>query len=157
MTFFINQATLRNLLLAGVALLVIATSCKEEKNQSEVDRETILKYISEHNLNALSTASGLYYVMEDEGSGKRPSIKSDVQVIYKGYLTNGKVFDENKSGLWLNLSQVIEGWQEGIPLFMEGGKGKLLIPSKLGYGQSATRNIPANSVLIFDITLKDVR
>src|SRR5690606_12126864 len=109
-----------------LSILVITVSCKKEKNQAEEDKDAILKYISDHKLAAKSTASGLYYVVENEGSGKRPSIKSDVQVIYKGYLTNGNVFDESiPAGVWFNLSQVIAGWQEGIPLFMEGGKGKL--------------------------------
>lgn len=148
---------MKKFLLPLLSLLILSVSCKDKKSQTEEDRDTILKYIADHNLNALSTSSGLYYVIEDEGSGKRPNTKSDVQVIYKGYLTNGKVFDENTTGLWLNLGQVIEGWKEGIPLFMEGGKGKLLIPSNLGYGQKASGDIPPNSVLIFDITLKDVR
>ena len=54
------------------------------------------------------------------------------------------------------LSGVIQGWQEGIPLFKEGGSGILLIPSALGYGSQSVGSIPANSVLIFDINLIDV-
>ena len=51
---------------------------------------------------------------------------------------------------------MIQGWQEGIPLFSEGGIGKLLIPSALGYGNRSVGNIPENSVLIFDVELMDV-
>ena len=51
------------------------------------------------------------------------------------------------------LSNVIQGWQEGIPLFSEGGSGVLLIPSALGYGGQAVGSIPANSVLIFEVSL----
>jgi len=51
------------------------------------------------------------------------------------------------------LSNVIQGWQEGIPLFNEGGSGILLIPSALGYGSQTVNSIPSNSVLIFEVTL----
>jgi FKBP-type peptidyl-prolyl cis-trans isomerase FkpA len=51
---------------------------------------------------------------------------------------------------------VIQGWQEGIPLFSEGGSGILIIPSALGYGNQAIGNIPRNSVLIFEVNLIDV-
>ncbi len=149
---------MKNILFALLPILLLTTACKEKEDQSEIDRQIILDYIDAHNLNAQSTASGLYYVIEKEGSGKSPGAKSDVQVIYKGYLTSGKVFDESPAaGSWFNLSQVIAGWREGIPLFMEGGQGKLLVPSSLGYGSKAVQGIPANSVMIFDITLKDVR
>jgi len=51
---------------------------------------------------------------------------------------------------------VIQGWQIGLPYFSEGGSGKLLIPSELGYGSQKAGDIPANSVLIFDIQLDSV-
>ena len=149
---------MKKLLFALLPLFIVSASCKDEVDQQAVDRDKILKYIADNNLNAKSTSSGLYYVIEDEGNGKRPTVKSDVQTYYKGTFVNGSVFDESvPAGIWFNLSQVIEGWQEGIPLFMEGGRGKLLIPSHLGYGANPQGGIPANSVLVFDIILKDVR
>ncbi len=149
---------MKKLLFALFPLLILSASCKDEVDQKAVDRDKILKYIADNNLDAKSTSSGLYYVIENEGNGKRPTVKSDVQTYYKGTFVNGAVFDESvPAGIWFNLSQVIQGWQEGIPLFMEGGKGKLLVPSHLGYGSRTQSGIPANSVLIFDITLKDVR
>lgn len=149
---------MRKFLYALLPALIFSTSCKEEVDQKAEDRDKIIKYIADNNLNAQSTSSGLYYSIEAPGSGKRPTVKSDVQVFYKGTLLDGTVFDESiPQGIWFNLSQVIEGWQEGIPLFMEGGRGKLLVPSHLAYGSVARSGIPANSVLIFDIRLIDVR
>ena len=79
-----------------------------------------------------------------------------VKVHYKGYLTDGSVFDETSGNAReFALYSVIEGWQIGIPLFGKGGKGKLFIPSDYGYGGSSTDEIPAHSVLIFDIVLSD--
>jgi FKBP-type peptidyl-prolyl cis-trans isomerase FkpA len=130
-------------------------SCKKEDIEKE-NREEIEKYISDNNLDASSTGSGLYYVIDIEGTGTRPDANSDVEVKYKGYFTSNEVFDENKDGIEFNLQNVIAGWTEGIPLFKEGGKGMLLIPSSLAYGPSGRGSIPPNSVLIFDIELINV-
>jgi FKBP-type peptidyl-prolyl cis-trans isomerase len=51
---------------------------------------------------------------------------------------------------------VIPGWTSGIPYFKEGGYGKLLIPSALGYGPSGSGSIPPNTVLVFDVKLIQV-
>lgn len=147
----------------GFILLVIVLcflSCKKKStaSQAELDEKIITNYISDHNLNATATGSGLYYVMTTVGTGAQPNINSNVTVNYKGSLKDGSIFDQTApSGATFSLKSVIKGWQEGIPLFKKGGKGMLLIPSALGYGTSATGSIPANSVLIFDIDLLNVQ
>jgi FKBP-type peptidyl-prolyl cis-trans isomerase len=50
---------------------------------------------------------------------------------------------------------VISGWQEGIPKFQKGGKGKLIIPSNMAYGRQSQPGIPKNSILVFDVALLD--
>jgi FKBP-type peptidyl-prolyl cis-trans isomerase FkpA len=76
-------------------------------------------------------------------------------VDYTGYFMDGKVFDESVSTF--SLRGVIAGWREGIPLFGKGGKGKLLIPSRLGYGSNPPPGIPKDAVLLFDIHLIDIK
>lgn len=139
-------------------LTVSAVSCKKKdtEDQATADNTIIQKYISDHGLSATATGSGLYYVMTSQGTGAQATANSYVTVKYKGYLTDGTTFDQNSS-YSTRLTAVIQGWQEGIPLFKKGGKGMLLIPSALGYGASAAGSIPANSVLIFDIELLDVK
>ena len=124
----------------------------------EVENEQeIVDYITENNLTATRSDSGLYYVINEEGIGENPTEESNVTVAYKGYLTNGDVFDESTvSGVSFNLNQVIPGWTEGIQYFKEGGNGQLLIPSHLGYGRFGDQSIPGGSVLIFDIDLKSI-
>jgi FKBP-type peptidyl-prolyl cis-trans isomerase FkpA len=147
----------RSFLLLSVILITNASCKKNVISQESADYNIIKKYISDNGLSATATGSGLYYVITTEGKGVQPNSNSDVIVTYKGYLTNGTVFDQSKaSGFATNLTNVIKGWQEGLPLFKKGGKGKLLIPSALGYGSAAQSGIPANSVLIFDIELVDV-
>ena len=99
----------------------------------------------------------MYYIIEQQGTGPECNANSDVTVAYTGYFLDGQIFDgSDQQGVTFNLSGVIEGWTIGIPFFREGGTGKLLIPSALGYGSSNSGSIPANSVLIFDVTLVDV-
>ncbi len=127
------------------------------EEQATKDREIILNYIAEQELDATSTGTGLYYTQDEVGTGEDCNAFSTVTVAYKGYLPNGEVFDQSPDdGITFGLQNVIEGWTEGIPYFKEGGKGTLLIPSKLGYGDQKTGSIPKNSVLIFDIHLIDV-
>ena len=135
-------------------------NCKKKKtvSQAETDENTINKYISDNKLNAQASGSGLHYVIASQGTGVQPNSGSVVTVKYDGFLIDGSLFDQSSSlGASFPLSSVIKGWQEGIPFFKKGGKGTLLIPSALGYGSQATGKIPANSVLIFNIELLDVK
>jgi len=148
-------------LFALVAMVLVGTfACEKRriKKQKEEDEKIIKEYISSHNLNATATGTGLYYVINSQGTGDKPTINSTVTVSYKGYLTDGKTFDQSAlAGATFPLTNVIKGWQEGIPYFKKGGKGVLLIPSALGYGTKSTVGIPANSVLIFDVELLNVQ
>ena len=143
-----------------IILLFSLTTCKKKKaeKQAKADEEIIVKYISDNKLDAIATGSGLYYVITTQGTGANPTIGSMVTVAYSGFLVNGASFDQSTAtGATFSLNSVIKGWQEGMPYFKKGGKGKLLIPSALGYGTKGTGDIPGNSVLIFDINLLDVK
>lgn len=136
----------------GVVLIFEITLIDVIDNEAD-----ILQYISDNNLNAQKTDSGLYYVINNEGTGTRPTASSNVTVAYKGYLLDDTVFDESDSnGISFGLNQVIPGWTEGIQLFKEGGDGVLLIPSNLGYGNSGNSSIPGGAVLVFDVKLISV-
>lgn len=142
-------------LLLGVAVSFM--SCEKKLSSEEQfakDIELIKEYIVEHNLEAEETFSGLHYVIEDIGTGNHPAPTDKVLVRYKGYKLDGSVFDESgPDGISFNLQQVIKGWTEGIPKLKEGGKGILLIPSKLAYGDKGSGPIKPNTVLAFDVAL----
>ncbi|PIB37346.1 peptidylprolyl isomerase [Reichenbachiella sp. 5M10] len=140
-------------------LVMLLMSCQddEEKDYTALNEAEITAYIAANNLNATKSETGLYYVIHDAGTGTRPQFNSNVTVAYKGYFTDGQIFDQSSSsGISFNLQQVISGWTEGIRYFKEGGSGILLIPAHLGYGNSDTRSIPGGSVLIFDVSLISV-
>jgi FKBP-type peptidyl-prolyl cis-trans isomerase FkpA len=150
-------------LLSLLCIVLIAASCgkkkaeEQAKEQAAKDEAIIQQYISDNNLNATATGSGLYYIIENEGTGASCSSFSTVTVAYTGYFTDGDIFDQSSSqGVTFSLQQVIKGWTEGIPYFKEGGNGKLLIPSALAYGPDGNASIPPNSVLIFDVELIEV-
>ena len=139
------------ILLLFIPFLFIG--CKKT-DYAAIDAKTIQQYITDHNLTtAVAEPNGLYYVPTLVGTGAYPTINSTVTVNYKGYLTDGTLFDQSTRPVTFALSGVIAGWQEGIPLMQTGGKATLLIPSALGYGGQATGGIPANSVLIFEVEL----
>lgn len=111
--------------------------------------------------NVKSTASGLMYVVEKEGTGKKPKNGDKVSMKYKGYFTTGEVFDSNiEQGepfvFTLGLGHVIPGWDEGVALLKEGGKYKFIIPWNLAYGERGTGPIPPFTSLIFDVELVKV-
>lgn len=135
---------------------LLSISCSRNK-QLETDKQLIADYISSHHITGtVTTSTGLTYLITTEGTGAKPTATSNVKVNYKGYLLDSTVFDQSTSPVSFNLQQVIQGWREGLTYFKKGGSGKLFIPSDYGYGSQAKSNIPANSVLIFDIDLLDV-
>lgn len=146
------------LLLALVTMA--ASSCK--KDQFESDENTIKDYLAANNLTAERTEEGLYYIITRVGTGDNPTVGDKVTIHYKGYLTNGNIFDssyDRGEKSTFSLANLIEGWKIGLPLLKEGGSGTLLIPSSLGYGDSPPSGsiIGENEVLLFDIELFEIQ
>ena len=150
---------MKSTLLALVSLLFVSCfpDLKSDIETQPVDytvqnEKEIVDYIAKNNLNAQKSDTGLYYVVTEPGTGKQPTVNSCVTVTYKGCFTNGKIFDQNASGISGDLYKFIKGWTEGIQYFKEGGSGVLLVPAHLGYGNGRP-GIPGGSVLVFDVKL----
>ena len=106
----------------------------------------------------VTTASGLQYKVIAPGDKKAPAIgpTDEVTVDYRGKLLDGTEFDSSYSRgvpATFPVNGVIKGWQEAIVLMKPGAKWTLFIPPDLGYGAAPQPNIPAGSLLIFDVTL----
>ncbi len=148
-------------LLTTFLALSLFISCSKDKvadiDYSAKNELEIKDYVAKNNLTAQRSDSGLYYVITEPGTGAQPTANSNVTVAYKGYYTNGTVFDESSSaGISFGLNRVIRGWTEGIPYFKTGGSGILLVPAHLGYGSYDYSGIPGGSVLVFDVKLISV-
>lgn len=147
-----------------------------QKKQTDTDIKIIEDYVAENNLNATKTESGLFYVIEEEGDGPEVEEGSTVGVNYTGYVLDGTVFDTSLEEVarannkfmegrpyepiefQVGMGRVIPGWDEGLQHLRKGSKAKLLIPSTLAYGnQQVSPEIKANSVLIFDLEVTDVK
>ena len=129
-----------------------------EKKASEI-KAVGEKFLQENlkNENVKSTASGLQYIVEKEGTGIQPTATDEVTVHYTGKLLDGTVFDSSVSRgepATFPLNRVIPGWTEGVQLMKEGGKYTFFIPSDLAYGPQGVPNaIPPHSTLIFEVEL----
>ncbi len=129
-----------------------------KKAQAEFDA-----FVKANYPKAKKTASGLYYVIEQPGTGAQAVAGMNVKVHYTGTLTNGQKFDSSYDRgqplpFQLGRGQVIAGWDEGIALLKVGGKAKLIIPSNLGYGERGFPPvIPQNATLIFDTELVEAQ
>ena len=159
---------MKHLLTALVALTLFISCNKNKEVTNEPTKEEtvdivakndkeITDYIAKNKLKAQKSDSGLYYVINEPGTGAQPTAVSNVTVAYKGYFLDGTVFDESKQeGISFGLDQVVKGWTEGIPHFKAGGSGILLVPAHLGYGNETMGPIPGGSALIFDVKLISV-
>ena len=113
---------------------------------------------------SISSQEPANLVIEDKvvGTGEEATVGKRVSVHYSGFLTNGTMFDSSiprktPFTFTLGAGEVIQGWDKGVVGMKVGGKRKLTIPSKLGYGpRGAGGVIPPNATLIFDVELLKV-
>ncbi len=95
------------------------------------------------------------------GTGREVETGATIKAHYTGALVkNGIIFQSSHDfgdAITFGLSQVIQGWTDGVPGMKIGGTRRLVIPASQAYGAaSPAPNIPANSDLVFDIELIDI-
>lgn len=100
---------------------------------------------------------GFFFNITREGdtATKRPTVCSSLKFSYTLRLLNGTQLEagNNTAG---TLSNLIAGWQEGIPLIGKGGYITLYLPPSLAYGAAGQGSVPGNTNLMFQIDLVDV-
>ena len=134
---------------------------KQNENQLSIDLEILDNYLKSNNIEAISTESGLRYVITEKGDGNKPTVGSKVKVHYTGTLLEGQKFDSSIDrgepfSFDLGVGMVIPGWDEGIGYLSKGAKATLYIPSPLAYGPNGAGGvIPGNAILIFEVELID--
>ena len=135
------------------------------KKQATADDKIVLQYIEAHNLKdsakKVSDTCGVYYIIREPGTGS-DIFTSSTQITVGDtgrLLSTGNVFTQtNNFHPSYVLSQVILGWQLGIPKIKRGGLVRLLVPSRYAYGPEPQpgAGLPANAILDFDIRLYDI-
>jgi len=98
------------------------------------------------------------YEILDPGSPEHPARDDIALIAYKGTLSDGTVFEQTQQPTPADLSGMIPGFVDGVTKVGRGGHIIMRIPPQLGYGDQARGDkIPANSTLIFDLTVTDFK
>lgn len=143
--------------------------------QLEIDLKLIDEYVAANNLTVqIEPNSKLRYFIEEDGNDIMPATGDTVYVNYELSLLDGtfvdtsleqkardnNIFNENRNyvpfGFIVGRGMVIPGFEIGTQLLEEEGSGTFLIPSLYGYGNSGSGSIPANSNLIFKISITKI-
>jgi FKBP-type peptidyl-prolyl cis-trans isomerase FkpA len=132
----------------------------------EYESELIQQFLSDSNFTSDSTLTGLYYIEQVEGTGEYIRDGNWVDVWYKGYFLDGRVFDSNIGGdvfsVQVPQSAVIDGWHEGLRLMRNGSKGTMIIPYDLAYGAWGNYDdfgrlkIPPYMTLVFEMEIDSI-
>lgn len=111
-------------------------------------------------------ASGIQYRVIEDGTGNQPTMDSEVVMHYRGSLigiddvNNYQEFDSTfvkGQPRTLKVNTALKGWQEVLPLMRPGAKWQVFLPPELGFGVRGQSPIGPNEVLVFDITLLEVK
>jgi FKBP-type peptidyl-prolyl cis-trans isomerase len=141
-------------LLAGGSYAAYATS--EPAVMSAISPEQFMVQ-NARKAGVQTTASGVEYQVIEAGNGAKPTTADLALIEYRGTLLNGTQFDASKPGqpVAIPVGQVVPGFAEALTLMSKGAKYRVWIPPQLGYGEQGGGPIPPNSVLVFEITLRD--
>lgn len=141
---------------------------EQKENLAFLGKEdaTVRNYLSKNKINAQKTGAGTYVEILAPGTGAQADSGKYVSVMYKGSTFRGNVFDSNMDasfghtepmGFPVGTGSMIPGFDQGVRLLKEGGKGRFYIPSSLGYGaQSPSPAIKPFENLIFEVEVVDV-
>ena len=138
---------------------MLAKQAAAKKEAGEKNGTAGKKFLEENKAKpgVKTTADGLQYKVEKEGTGPMPKATDTVKVNYRGTTIEGTEFDSSyKRGepATFPVNRVIKGWTEALQLMKVGSKYQLFIPADLAYGErGAGADIGPNSVLIFDVEL----
>jgi hypothetical protein len=158
-----NTSTLLNLrnTFFGFLLLALISSCGDDDPFSfEDDYSLVPDPFSVENVTPDTTESGLIVYHLEEGSNElEVSIRDIVRVYYTGRKTNGDIFDSSYKNLQLDpaqfvVSNLIDGFTEGLIGMKEGEKRVLVVPPELGY--AGTTNSLREDTLVFDVELETI-
>ena len=139
------------------AIMAYFTSLKKKQEEPLIAAAASFLAENKKKKGVITLPSGLQYEILTAAKGAKPKSTDSVTVHYKGTLTDGKQFEssyERNQPATLSLTQVIQGWVEGLQLMSVGAKYRFYIPYQLGWGANgAGQDIPPYSVVIFEIEL----
>ncbi len=152
------------LLAGGGSFLTACKQNQEIPDYAAADAATLQKYVADNAItNAQKQASGLYFIpVTTNTSAPLATAGKVVSILYTAKLLNGTVFDATSQrdntplSFTYGTDRVLAGIEEGLSMMHLGDKAILLIPSGLAYGSNSSTNVPANSIIRFEIELTDI-
>jgi FKBP-type peptidyl-prolyl cis-trans isomerase FkpA len=138
----------------------------QKAEQAQIDDGILQKVFAQNNLHPQKTPSGLYYTIDQDGTGDVIGTGKTVSVYYTGRTLQGKEFDSNVDTSFHHTDpltfktgdgQMIPGMSEGVALLKKGSKATLFIPSTLAYGPQPGPDNQPNAILIFNVSVADVK
>lgn len=147
---------------------------KMEQQQLQADSKIIAEHLAAKKIEALSTPSGIRYVIDKAGKGEFAKPSQIAYVHYAGFLLDGKIFDTSLASVakannfnngnrnepylvTVGAREVIQGWDEILLLMNKGMKITVFIPSGLAYGTRGKNQIPPNTNLMFTMEVVDIK
>jgi FKBP-type peptidyl-prolyl cis-trans isomerase len=131
----------------------------EKSGEIAKELQDMQGYLAAKKINAQKTGKGTFVYIQQQGTGRQAENNKYVNVKYTGkILTTDSTFQSNSYAFKLGNAEAIRGWDEGLLLFKEGGKGTLFIPGFLAYGANPGPGSPFKpfEALKFDIELLQV-
>ena len=152
------------LIIVLIALSFTACKKKEEKAQKQEAAPAKAAALKDIKIpdNAITTDSGLQYIVLEKGNGVQPKNGQQVSAHYTGMLMNSKKFDSSYDRnepivFHVGVGEMIPGFDEGVATMKVGEKRRLFIPPNLAYGEAGIPGvIPPNATLVFDVELVTV-
>jgi FKBP-type peptidyl-prolyl cis-trans isomerase FkpA len=128
------------------------------------ERTEVLNYLNTKGISATLHPNGFYYKVIKEGTGSKPAPCNIVSIQYTGKLTTDSIFDASPANSFYSdrVGTLLPGLQLGLSIVGAGGNVLLYLPPTLGFGNQPYPNpvnpvIPANSILIYDVTLSSIQ
>lgn len=132
----------------------------EEVNKLLVDKdaEQIKSFVERRGWNMKVSESGLWYMIYEEGTGKRIEKGDAITFNYKVWLLNGSLcYSSDESGaksFVVGKGGVETGLEEGVLLLKQGSKARFILPPHLAFGLIGDENrIPARASIIYDFEI----
>jgi len=149
------SSSLQNQTMQGQANAPATTNTNTSSSSTEPNPDTFKQY------NQYTSAKNALFGDMKVGTGVTADSGKKIILSYKGWLTNGQLFDESKPDLPFSFTmgkhEVISGMEEGVYGMKVGGTRLLIIPPSVGYGAAGHDPIPGNAVLVFVVQLINVQ
>lgn len=149
-----------------VVAILTADEVADRESKRDFDAEEILmvqRYCSRNGVKYAPDSAGLVVIESKAGTGNRPQKGDTVEVVLKGQLLNGRIFDDSEayggfSFTWGDEGQILPGIKRVLAGMQEGGTAKIILPSRLAFGSGGSAGIvPPNTPVIYSIELVHTR